>query len=106
MSAAQAMALWVTHVKVLGNKRRQPEKGQNARGICRNWTCFDAWPAHCSPSTQGWQRKWNPFRSPVTAPYHELPGEGFLVKTSASAFCFWPVFYGLPHSAAFLLPLP
>lgn len=25
---------------------------------------------------------------PVTAPRHEAPGEGFLVKTSASTFCF------------------
>ena len=30
VSAAQALALWVTHVKVLGNKLRQPEKGQDA----------------------------------------------------------------------------
>lgn len=71
------------------------ENGQNAGGICPDWTYCDVWPAWCSPSAQGWQRKWNPFSSPMTAlsppplpPRQESPGEGFLVKTSVSTFCF------------------
>lgn len=48
----------------------KPENGQNAWGICQNRSYCDVWPAWCSPSAQGWQRKWNPFSSPVTAPHH------------------------------------
>lgn len=69
--AAQALALQPTPVRVLRSKVRQPENGRSAGGICRNRSCCDAWPALSSPGAQGWQRKRNPFSSPVTAPYHE-----------------------------------